>query len=363
VFVENVVAGVTSIDPLVTPVVVLERGTGSPQVRRLGAVPSCVLARLTGPTFETSKSFLLPGAIDRLGRLASLYAANAPSELLIVGHADTAGGRALNDALSLERAENMAAFLQDQVEIWLKMYDEPLPISRRWSAHEDALMLRALPDVEQKPAAESLVRWFQRTRDVSVDGIAGPITRRQLITEYMALDAARLDDKELAIRITTHGCGENFPLDASGQALDSAPPDGKSDGGDRRVELFFFDVEFGILPAPPGKNSGAGSSAYPAWREGVREVVEMAASSTAQADCDLDLELGLSDGTVLSSQRCDVHVNGKVHALKTDAQGRLLLDALAPDDYLVQVGSFRLFVTAVRRGQGTRRLCLTSAAA
>src|SRR5690606_26941171 len=69
------------------------------------------------------------------------------------------------------------------------------------------------------------------------------------------------------IEITTHGCGENFPVDESGVSLDTTAEDSLRDPLDRRVELFFFDSEFGIVPPPPGKNSGPGSSEYLAWRK------------------------------------------------------------------------------------------------
>src|SRR4051794_30337328 len=79
------------------------------------------------------------------------------------------------------------------------------------------------------------------------------------------------------IDVIAHGVGENFPLDDSGEELDDAPADEKADPIDRRVELFFFDPEFGITPPPPGKNSKPGSTEYPAWRDRTTEVVELTA--------------------------------------------------------------------------------------
>jgi hypothetical protein len=80
-----------------------------------------------------------------------------------------------------------------------------------------------------------------------------------------------------SIEITAHGAGENFPLDDSGEQLDSAPADNKRDPIDRRVELFFFDPEFGISPAPSGQISKAGSTDYPTWRQRVSQVIELQA--------------------------------------------------------------------------------------
>jgi hypothetical protein len=95
----------------------------------------------------------------------------------------------------------------------------------------------------------------------------------------MALDGASLRDRRnFDISVTTHGCGENFPLDDGGEELDDVPADQKEDASDRRVELFFFDAELGILPPPPGKNSPAGSTQYPEWRKRATRVVDLESS-------------------------------------------------------------------------------------
>jgi len=254
---------------LETQLVVLEPEDPTPELRMLGALPRVVLARLKGMFFDTNKSFLLPASTAVFERLRSIYAENEPADLLVVGHADTTGDASVNDPLSLERADNTRAFLEDDVDTWLAMYDTSVPSKRRWGSAEDDAMVFSTADFATKPPEEDPISWFQRTRGLLIDGIAGPETRRQLITEYMALDGVGLggDDPEFDITITTHGCGENFPLDDSGEELDSAPADDQEDQLDRRVELFFFDREFGIKPAPPGKNSGPGSTQYPQWRK------------------------------------------------------------------------------------------------
>ena len=263
-------------DEYEAPLVVLPPEASAPEVRLIGAVPSVTLARIKGMAFETNKSLLLPSAVQNLARLADLYADNEPAELLVVGHADTTGEPSVNDPLSLERAKNTVAYLQDDVEPWLAMYGTSVPSKRRWGSHEDLIMIEALPDFGTKDAGEDSVRWFQQTRALDVDGIAGPETRRALITEYMSFDGTSLKKpREFDIEVTAHGCGENFPLDDEGDDLDSAPADGKEDRLDRRVELFFFDAEFGIRPPPPGENSKKGSTEYPAWRKAATLVVDL----------------------------------------------------------------------------------------
>lgn len=260
-------------DVVETPLVLLAPDEGSPQIRMLGAVPRSVLAR-TRMFFNTNKAFLLPMALPSMQKLRRLYVENSPCELLVVGHADTAGSSAFNDELSLERARATIAYLEDDVDSWFDFYSHHDP-KRAWGKVEDHLMLMALPDFSSKPKGEQEVRWFQRTRGLSVDGKAGSETRHALIEEYMSLDGASLADFVGEINATAHGCGENFPLDEQGDELDEAPEDDKPDAGDRRVELFFFDPEFGISPAPPAENSPAGSTEYPTWRKRVVEEVEL----------------------------------------------------------------------------------------
>jgi outer membrane protein OmpA-like peptidoglycan-associated protein len=261
------------------------------QLRMVGAVPESVMVRIRGLVFEKNKTFVLPSAIDGLAAARELYDRFDPGELLIVGHADTTAEPSVNDPLSLERAESVQAFLEDDADAWLQNYDKSG--KGKWGAREDGLMLRALlgagaleaegPELGPNPTGKDepdrdLVRFFQRTRGLQVDGVAGPETRKQLIREYMELDGTAFgDDAERQLTITTHGCGEHFPLDSTGLELDQravAERDEEDDPIDRRVELFFFDPEFGILPKPPGRNSKAGSTEYSEWRKGALEVLD-----------------------------------------------------------------------------------------
>jgi outer membrane protein OmpA-like peptidoglycan-associated protein len=259
-----------------SPLVILPPGASAPDRRLIGAIPYCVLARLHF-FFNTNKTFLLPTALPSLRALRKLYLQNSPCKLLVVGHADTSGGSAYNDRLSLDRAEATIAYLEDDVEGWFKFYGEGIEKKKRWGKAEDRLMIGALPDFDTKPEREDAVGWYQRTRELEVDGKAGPQTRRKLIAEYMSLDGASLLDLGIEMKATAHGCGEHFPLDDTGEVLDRAAADEKRDPVDRRVELFFFDTEFGIVPAPSGKNSKARSAEYPAWRKQVVQTVDLEA--------------------------------------------------------------------------------------
>jgi outer membrane protein OmpA-like peptidoglycan-associated protein len=265
------------VDIFESPLVVLEPGS-PPQVRAIGAVPRVVMARMRGMTFETNKTFLLPTAVPALKRMRETYEQNPHSQLLIVGHADTTGEPRINDPLSRDRARSMRAYLQDDVDTWLENYDAPG--KQKWGTREDRLMISAATDFDLRDPNEDIVEWFQRTRHLKVDGKVGPETRRQLITEYMQLDGVNLiEDQALNLVIESHGAGESFPLDETGLALDQIAVDNVDDVFNRRVELFFFDEDFGIVPAPGAPDGPE----YLEWRKRAVENVDTVAGAAQPA--------------------------------------------------------------------------------
>ncbi|MEM6993594.1 MAG: OmpA family protein [Myxococcota bacterium] len=237
--------------------------------------PDVRLVRLLGFHFDPKSSFLLPTAVPNIRALADLYESNPNSTLLVVGHAGPQSEGDIADAVALERAQSVAAYLRDDVADWLERYETNGPTTR-WGASQDKLMLRSLPDYPEKPAQEHGVRWFQRTRDLSVDGIAGPQTRTQLITEYMQHDGTTLPE---GASLEVHGAGAGFPLPG---AEDEAAYDGHTDQEHRRVELFFFGEPLGVLPESPGESSTEGDPQYPEWCRRAREVVDLSAEGSTR---------------------------------------------------------------------------------
>lgn len=287
---------------------------------RVSIQPRVVQARITGSMFDTDKSFVLPAVLPSLRELARLYEENAGSKLLLVGHTDTSGSTDYNDALSLERAESMAAFLRDDVEVWVGRYAKSIDAKRRWGAGEDLQMLSGLtPGVVPLVLDGSTVLNFQQAHNalpparqsksfasVPENGELDDATRRQLIGDYMNQDETTLPDD---VELTIHGCGEFFPLVVDGSELDSDPADGQRDPIDRRVELFFFERDFGVRPPPPGKSSRKNSREYPEWRRRARETHEfdvnaggkLTISAFAPADSNFKLFVDQPDGSVLAT--------------------------------------------------------------
>jgi outer membrane protein OmpA-like peptidoglycan-associated protein len=256
--------------------------------------PPVAVARLHGMYFDTNKCFLLPTAIASLKRLVETYELHPDSEVLIVGHTDTAGSEAFNLELSGDRAEAMKAFLSDDADAWLGWYDESVRESKRWGEHEDLQMIDALvpddefgegnhvsayqawhngeaPDARQEDQPRSRPDGWE---ELKVDGILGPKTRRQLILDYMNLDGTSLEDD---VRVVTYGCGEYFPLESEEGEVNQDAKDNEEVRFDRRVEVFFLARPFGILPPVPGVADGEsskkattapkGDKLYPEWRQ------------------------------------------------------------------------------------------------
>jgi len=280
--------------------------------------PAVAFARLLGMHFDVSKSFLLPAALPDLKSLKELYDANPESELLLVGHTDTSCEPDTNDPLSLERAECVAAFLKDDADVWLARYGNGIPEKRRWGPSEDFLMLQSLAGFFERPEDEDAVTWFQKSRGLTVDGIAGPETRRKLIEEYMAEDETTLP---AGVAITAHGCGEAFPLGKNAEDVDSEQKKAEVDALDRRVELYFFDKEFGIQPAVPGKNSKAGSKEYPEWRKRSKIVLER---ELRLSDRELRVRMQ-SDGEPIADAEYALDVDGRrLMVSRTDGEGKIV---------------------------------------
>jgi hypothetical protein len=159
-------------------------------------------------------------------------------------------------------------------------------------------MIRSLDDYRTKPKGEDRIKWFQRTRGLRVTGAANEETRRVLIKEYMGRDGTTLP---ASVTVTTHGCGEHFPLPPPAQGAEQ-----HSTGHDRRVELFFFDPRFGIQPPPPGPNSAAGSPEYPEWVLRSREVHDLTA-----AGVDREVELLEVHDALFRTNSCVVLPEGE----------------------------------------------------
>lgn len=224
--------------------------------------PQAHCLEMTGMYFDTNRCFLLPGSVTGLRKVVGTFEDQGSGELLVVGHTDTSGEPEPNLELSLERAKSVVAYLTDDVDAWLSWFEDSVPAKKRWGRAEDLSMIGALADGNDHLAAGNPIRSYQKSRGLSADGISGPVTRKQLVQDYMALDATSLP---AGIKPVPYGCGEYAPKVDTG--------DGRSDALNRRVELFLFAEA--IKPAPAGETSDEGATEYLRWQQAVvvREVM------------------------------------------------------------------------------------------
>lgn len=236
---------------------------------RLVVPAQTLLMAIVGGIFQVNKSFPLPLALPALRRVAAKCQTVPERPVLVVGHTDTSGTPDINDPLSLERAESIVAMYSDDVNTWLGRYNQAAVAEGKWGDFEDMQMLSALPTFRVRDRRLAPIDWFQQSRGLTQDGIAGPETRRQLIVEYFECAKRTNDGTDVSNSFTAHGCGESFPVRSDGTTVDRSPGGNQTDALDRRVEFFIFSKLRGIQPAVPGTVSGE-SGPYLTWRRAAK---------------------------------------------------------------------------------------------
>lgn len=232
--------------------------------------PRIFRGRMTGFLFETDKTFVLEGALPGIRGLATYYAQHNIKAVVVSGHADRVGGTEHNRVLSEERARSVAAYLRNDVELWMQFYRPGRPGSLPWGMREDLHMLSGLSDASGKfytgsvdatggPAVDAAYLRFQqfattqRGAAVPLDGKPGRTTREALVLMYMDQDGTTLPAD---VNLQTHGCGEFHN--------EVPTADGVDEPRNRRVEVFFFDTRT-IDPPPAPKCAAPGCAEYPQW--------------------------------------------------------------------------------------------------
>jgi outer membrane protein OmpA-like peptidoglycan-associated protein len=279
-------------------------------------LPSTVRVRMVGMLFESDKTFVLPSAMAGIRELKQVYDQHAGKTVLVSGHADRAGTTTHNLALSIERAEAVAAFLQDKVDDWLPRYKAGHQKSKVWGVREDQYMLSLVPAADGKPylarplsgrndaATKKAVQRFQEDNGLP-KGTINEDTRRLLIEKYMATDGTTLPP---GTPLVTHGCGEYHPAIATEDSVALAE--------NRRVELFFFAGP--VEPAPVDPCPDGGCAGYPAWVERTRETIDINADPEVVVFLVDEIGLPLKDAAIKL-----VLPDGTTVETKTDDQGKV----------------------------------------
>lgn len=270
--------------------------------------------------FDTDKAFLLPSSIPGVKNIVTFFNTHPGSTMLVNGHTDKVGDAQYNLQLSNERGESVAAYLRQQVDVWLAWYGASIQ-SKRWSYREDQHMLSSVKDpagvryyagpitgVNDAETQEAVGR-FQADNTLTADKQLGPDTRRVLVRKYMELEGTSIDPNTT---IVLHGCGEHHPIDPTADANED----------NRRVEIFLF--EGAVEPAPVSPcSSPAGCSEYEQWVSAAGEEVDLCADAPPP---DPVVRICLID--------CDQKPRGGV-AYTLDVGGRTFTGTTADDGMIV----------------------------
>jgi ribosomal protein L12E/L44/L45/RPP1/RPP2 len=177
---------------------------------------------------------------------------NADHELVVAGHADTTGSKAVNVEVSAARARAVVALLEGKRDAWSEAVkkwhaDEDVKVVLAWAA---TAMGWACHPAQNKDVAEA-VKEFQRSyneefesRRIGVDGKVGPQTRGAWFDVYERFLAERCGGAEQLAALRGNlrwvaedakavACGEEYPLEKPGK-------DGYRSKLNRRVEVLFF---------------------------------------------------------------------------------------------------------------------------
>jgi outer membrane protein OmpA-like peptidoglycan-associated protein len=293
-------------------------------------VPYAARLRLTGMHFDTSKSFVLPTAMQGIGKLRRIFTQHPHSTLYVIGHTDKQSDDTYNQKLSEERAAAVQAFVTDDVETWMGWYGSLVSWEKVWGTLEDRYMLSAVVDASGQPyysastTKTDAIRRFQEAHGCDrQDGTITADTRRKLITQYMRADRVEygLDVDIRPERMETRGFGEQYPLPATegGTAEQNAR--------NRRVEMYLFG---GF--APPIDD-------YPMWRDSYEEAYDFEDSgASGGGTSQISLCLVSNSASVkLANEPYRLHVEGATLEGTTDAEGCLEHKELPPGDYVLEV--------------------------
>lgn len=189
-------------------------------------------ACIPGVTFEFDKSFIRPSVVDVLKKLEEALAKHPDGKLMIFGHTDKVGSEQYNKKLSERRAKSVFAFITNDAAVWESLYNE-----ENWGTRVIQEMLVDFGfdpgpiDGINGPKTQAAVKEYQGARGLSVDGVAGPATRKVMFTEYMS---SKHDIKATAGQFMDPkhmGCSEFNPVEETEAANEP----------NRRVTVFLFN--------------------------------------------------------------------------------------------------------------------------
>lgn len=268
-------------------------------------------AAIPGITFEFDKSFIRPSVAKPLAALKEARANNPSAKFVVFGHTDKVGDDAYNKKLSERRAKSVYALMVSDVEIWEQLYK-----AENWGIKVIQEILQdfggtyhpGAVDGKIGPKTETAIKQYQKDRGLSVDGYAGPRTRKKIFAEYMGSKHDMRFKPDDFLEPKHIGCGEFNPVVETKEANES----------NRRVVFYLFN------PQRPPK--------FPCQAESIAPCVNQMAESQPR----FRASFGCSFYDSLSAQ-CSVE-----SAAEEVVYSQSLI-ALSPIDGSAQTTSYKLY--------------------
>ena len=198
---------------------------------------------IPGVTFEFDNSFIRPTVVNHMEKLDQAMERSPDAKVIVMGHTDRVGSEQYNKELSERRARSAYAFVTNQPDIWEELYNQ-----EHWGT---TVIQEILTDLGYDPGpvngvqgdqTTAAIKAFQADRGLKVDGVAGPITRRQMFLDYMTgkHDVQIADDQFFPPKFM--GCGEFNPLVPPNENELANAGRGRRPGNEpnRRVVFFLF---------------------------------------------------------------------------------------------------------------------------
>ena len=185
-------------------------------------------AKVKGITFDSGESFIKPDVVDTLKTLARELQQYPAAKVMIWGHVDDDEKKDDDPdyakKLSDNRAKSVHAFILNDVDTWMKLYNE-----EGWTAGVFRIILKDLGKNVDNPNTQAAIKRYQTAKGFGGDGSLTEATKRALFTDYMTKHDVDLPgvDKARFMDPTYMGCSY-FNLE------------GAADKMNRRVMFFLF---------------------------------------------------------------------------------------------------------------------------
>ena len=198
-------------------------------------------AKVKGITFDSGESFIKPTVVDTLKTLATELQKYPEGKVMIWGHTDDDERKADDEAytkkLSDNRAKSVHAFILNDVDTWMKLYNE-----EGWTAGVFRIILKDLGKNVDNPNTQAAIKRYQTAKGFGGDGSLTIQTKKELFKDYMTKHDVDLPgvDKQRFMDPTYMGCSY-FNLE------------GDADQMNRRVMFYLFNKDrLPVLPCSLG---------------------------------------------------------------------------------------------------------------